>query len=114
MNTYMLLFWAPTKILAMPRSPEQERESGAAWHSWQEALRSAGHLVTGAQLDGAGRCVAGAKKTVTDGPFGGDHVMGGYFVVTASSLEQATDLAKGCPVLRNGGTVEVRPIMNTD
>ena len=38
----------------------------------------------------------------------------GYFVVSASSLEQATDLAKGCPVLQSGGTVEVRPVMVAD
>ena len=54
------------------------------------------------------------EKTVVNGPFGGDHVMGGYFVVSASSLEEATELAKGCPVLGNGGTVEVRPIMDTE
>jgi hypothetical protein len=42
--------------------------------------------------------------------FGGDHAMGGYFVVWASKLAEAAELAKGCPVLQSGGTVEVRPI----
>ncbi len=107
----MLLFWAPKQALAEPRSPEQARASGARWHAWQEALTSAGHSVTGAQLDSTGRCVTGPKKTVADGPFGNDHVMGGYFVVSASSLEEATSLAKGCPALEHGGTVEVRPVM---
>ena len=51
MNAYMLLFWAPKTILAKPRSPEQAKESGVLWHSWERALRSAGHSVTGAQLD---------------------------------------------------------------
>lgn len=27
---------------------------------------------------------------------------------------EATDLAKGCPVLQSGGTVEVRPVMGAD
>jgi hypothetical protein len=114
MNAYMLLFWAPKTILAKPRLPEQAKESGALWQAWERAMRSAGHSVTGAQLDPGGRCVSGASKVVVDGPFGNGHVMGGYFVVSASSLEQATDLAKGCPVLRNGGTVEVRPIMDVE
>src|SRR6202035_1395011 len=114
MSSYMLLFWAPKEVLAKPRSSNQARESGAMWHAWEQTLRRAGHSVTGAQLDAGGRCVTGAEKSVVDGPFGEDHVMGGYFVVTASSLEQATDLAKGCPVLRNGGTVEVRPIMDAE
>jgi hypothetical protein len=40
--------------------------------------------------------------------------MGGYFMVSASNLAEATELAKGCPVLQNGGTVEVRPILDVD
>src|SRR5580658_4029775 len=114
MKSYMLLFWAPKRLLVMPRSPEQARESGERWRFWEQALRQAGHSVTGAQLEAAGRRVIGAEKAIADGTFGDDHVMGGYFVVTASSLEQATDLAKGCPVLQSGGTVEVRPLMDTD
>jgi hypothetical protein len=57
--------------------------------------------------------VIGEEKTIADGPFGKDPVIRGYFVVSALSLEQATDLAK-CPVLQSGGTVEVRPLMPTD
>jgi hypothetical protein len=33
--------------------------------------------------------------------------LSGYSIVTAASLSAASDLAKGCPVLRSGGTVEV-------
>jgi hypothetical protein len=114
MNSYMLLFWAPKQVLAKPRSPEQARASGEMWHAWDQALRKAGHSVTGAQLEAGGRCVTGAGKTIVDGAFGGDHAMGGYFVVSASSLDQATELAKGCPILQNGGTVEVRPVMDAE
>ncbi len=113
MRSYMLLFWAPKELLARPRSPDHARASGEKWHAWQQSLTKAGHSVTGAQREGGGCCVTGSG-TVVDGGFGRDHVMGGYFVVSASSLEQATDLAKGCPVLQNGGTVEVRPVMGTD
>jgi hypothetical protein len=65
-------------------------------------------------LEAAGRCVTGEEKSVADEPFGEGHVMGGYFVVSASSLEEVTDLAKGCPVLQSGGTVEIRPIMDAE
>jgi hypothetical protein len=114
MMSYVLLFWAPKHVLAKPRSPEQERESRERWHAWHHAPSGAGHSVTGAQLEASGRCVAGAEKTIVDGSFGDNHVMGGYFIVSASSLEEATALAEGCPVLQSGGTVEVRPIMNAD
>jgi hypothetical protein len=114
MNSYMLLFWTPKHLLATPRSADQARESGERWHAWEQALRAAGHSVTGAQLEAGGRCVTGASKSVAQGSFSSDHVMGGYFVVSASSLEEATDLAKGCPILQAGGTVEMRPVMVVD
>lgn len=110
MASYMLLFWAPKHVLTQPRSNEQAAASGAKWHAWDKALRDAGHSVTGAQLESGGRCVSGAGLAVSEGPFAGDHVMGGWFIVSAASLDEATDLAKGCPVLANGGTVEVRPV----
>jgi hypothetical protein len=112
MSSYMLLFWAPRHVLAKPRSGEEARASGERWQAWRQALVSGGHEVTGgAQLEAAGRCLIGPEKRVADGPFGLDHTMGGYFVVSASTLEEATELAKGCPVLDHGGTVEVRPLM---
>lgn len=113
MKSFMFLFWAPKHVLAAPRSPEQARESGDKWRDWEQALGELGSSVTGAQLESLGRCITGHKKTVTEETFGGDHVMGGYFIITASTLEQATELAKGCPVLANGGTVEVRPLVTT-
>ena len=115
MGSYMLLFWAPRQALAKPRSAEQARESGERWHAWRRALQDAGHSVTGgAQLEAGGRRVSGTEARIVDGAFGGDHVMGGYFVVTAASLDEAANLAKGCPVLHAGGTVEVRPVMEGD
>jgi hypothetical protein len=113
MGSYMLLLWAPKQLLAKPRSADEARESNESWRGWHQALTRAGHDVTGAQLDSGARCVTGAEKRVVDGAFSPDHTVGGYYVVSASSLEEATDLAKGCPLLRSGGTVEVRPLMTS-
>jgi hypothetical protein len=40
-------------------------------------------------------------------------LIGGYSVIAADSLEQAAELAKGCPFLRNNpaGSVLIRPIL---
>ncbi|MBI3725559.1 hypothetical protein HY251_16645 [bacterium] len=114
MPSYMFLFRAPKTALTMARSPESARESGERWHSWGEALRESGHLTDGGQLQPGGQCVRGAEKKITEGAFGDDHQVGGYFLVKAASLAEATELAKGCPVLPNGGTVEVRPLVSFD
>lgn len=39
-----------------------------------------------------------------------DHI-GGYTVITASDLDEATDIARGCPFLAVGGTVEIRSVL---
>ena len=53
---------------------------------------------------------SGATKTVsadriTDG--GGSNPATGYSLVDAADIDAATAIAKGCPVTRGGGTVEV-------
>jgi hypothetical protein len=55
--------------------------------------------------------VRDGKATVTDGPFAEtkEH-LGGYYLVEASSVDEATSLAAGIPGARFG-CVEVRPIM---
>ena len=59
----------------------------------------------------SGRILTGKKMSVTDGPFGETKdIVGGYLVVTASNLDSATELARGCPILANNGTVEVREL----
>jgi hypothetical protein len=56
--------------------------------------------------------LADGKPLVTDGPFADTkEVFGGYYLVEADNLDQATELAARIPVLRLGGTVEIRPIM---
>jgi hypothetical protein len=52
-------------------------------------------------------------NVVTDGPYTEiKESVGGYTVVKADSLDEAVELAKGCPILTVGGNVEVREIEN--
>jgi hypothetical protein len=58
----------------------------------------------------------GAQKVVTNGPFGDiKETIGGYIIVKATSIEEAVEFAKGCPVLQgDGNSVEVRKIAKGD
>ena len=40
-----------------------------------------------------------------------NQTLGGNMIVKANSLTEATELAKDCPILKMGGTVEVRNIL---
>ena len=67
------------------------------------ALQSV-HTATTIRPDGAG------GFTVTDGPFvESKEALGGYYLVEATDLDEAIELAKQVPVVKGG--LEVRPIM---
>jgi hypothetical protein len=80
---------------------EAEREAAmAAWGSWFGQLGSAvvdaGNPFGPSAAVGSGGVNGGATSGLT-----------GYSVIDADSLSAAGELAKGCPVLANGGSVEV-------
>jgi hypothetical protein len=55
--------------------------------------------------------VVNSKKVVTDGPFvESKEIVGGFSIVSAESIAAAAELAKGCPNLLTGGSVEVRTL----
>jgi hypothetical protein len=50
---------------------------------------------------------------VTDGPFAETHEqLGGYFLIDAENLDEATSIAARIPSARTG-TIEVRPLVET-
>jgi hypothetical protein len=92
-------------------TPEQAQKSLAAWLSWIRELEAKGHLKNpGQPLDPAGKVVRGKNKLVSDGPYveAKDLILG-FIVIEARDLAEAAELAKGCPMLDGGGSVEIRP-----
>lgn len=84
-----------------PESPEEGQKVMAAWMAWYESMGTA-------VADGG--APVGMSKTVTASGIednGGSNPLSGFTLVTADSIEAATELAKGCPILQDGGTVEV-------
>ena len=66
-------------------------------------------MKTGQRLGSTGKTVS--RKSVTDGPFGETmEVIGGYWFIVASSLEEAAQIAAGNPCLNCGLFYEIRPI----
>jgi hypothetical protein len=43
---------------------------------------------------------------------GGANPISGYSVIEASSLEDAHKKAKGCPILKDGGSIEIAQAMD--
>lgn len=86
----------------MPESPEEQEKLMAAWGAWFGALGEA--IVDGGNPFEPASTVA-ADGAVSAG--GGTNPLTGYSIVEAADLDEAVTMAKGCPVLDNGGNVEV-------
>src|SRR5215475_5396121 len=93
-------------------SPSEMEKYMNKWRAWIGELAQAGKFKAGNPLESEGKVIAGKKQLVTDGPFAeAKEVGGGYLIVTAKDLKAATQLAKGCPIYENGGSTEVRAIV---
>jgi hypothetical protein len=94
-------------------NPEQMQKVMQKWMGWFKELGDKGNLKdAGHPLEVGGKVVRGKQKPVTDGPFAeAKDVVGGYSVIIAKDLSQAAELSSGCPILEDGGSVEVRAIM---
>ena len=99
------------------RSPEEAQQAMQRWMTWLKDLTDKGHITDpGHPLERNGKLVKGRHRTITDGPFAeAKDVVGGYTLVHAVDLDQATALAAGCPIFELAdGTVEVRPVMRME
>ena len=93
-------------------TPAQLQANMQKWANWMQELGKKGHFKAGEPLENTGKVLTSRKKTISDGPYAeAKDVVGGYLIVTAETLEHATELAKGCPIFEHDtGSVEVRAI----
>ncbi|MDT0343903.1 YciI family protein [Streptomyces litchfieldiae] len=55
--------------------------------------------------------VVGGRTLMTDGPFADTkEVLGGFYLLEAADLDEATELAARVPAVRLGATIEIRPV----
>jgi hypothetical protein len=72
-------------------------EQLARWPAWFEDIKDS--------IADRGNQVGRVREVGGDGPRADE--LGGYIVVNAESLDAAAALAGGCPILQQGGSVEV-------
>lgn len=111
-SDFLLLFRNAGPDTHAHLSPEQRTQMARQWNDWVESLLARGSLKHGRPLALGGRVVSGpGGARVNDGPFAeGKEVVGGYLFVAAAGIDEATAIARQCPGLSVGLTVEVRPV----
>jgi hypothetical protein len=109
MNEFLLIFRRDFKISDLQPSPEQLQQTMKEWQNWMGSIAAQNKLVSsGNRLADEGKVVK-PGAVVTNGPYVEiKELIGGYIMISAGSLEEATEISKGCPILNVGGSVEVR------
>jgi hypothetical protein len=108
---YMLLIYIDEQTLSQAKREECYAESVQLTHQ----LKSSGQYLAANPLQPTSTAtsvrVRNGKPLVTDGPFAETREqLGGYFLIDANDLDEATGIAARIPGARLG-TVEIRPVM---
>ena len=112
MEKFMLIFQGG---MNPDRSPEAMQSNMGKWMAWIDKLNKEERYVSGEPLLPGGKKITGSYKNVTDGPYTeGKELVGGFFVIKAADINEAVELCKDYPDYENGGTIQVRQVMNID
>ena len=92
-------------------TPEQMQASIKQWQDWIGGIAAQGKFLSTNRLGSEGKTLK-PNSIVTDGPYAEvKEMIGGYLIVKAADLNEAMQLANGCPMLDIGGHVEVRNVV---
>jgi hypothetical protein len=112
----------PRYMLVLSEDPSQYRDVSPAdmqailekYGAWSQALVARGAHLGGEKLtDEGGRRMRRqqGKVVVVDGPYAeAREVVGGYFLIQAKDYDEAVAIARDCPHLEFGGTIDVRQV----
>ena len=93
-------------------SPEQMQTIMKKWQDWMGGIAAQNKLANPGNRLGSEGKVLKAGNVVTDGPYAEiKEMISGYIVIKAASIAEATEIAKGCPILEMNGSVEVRNVI---
>ncbi len=110
MKDFLLVFRMNSSEMPK-RSPEEMQANTKRWMDWIGSIAAQNKLTDrGNRLEASGKVVK-PNNVIADGPYTEiKESIGGYSIIKAESLDEAAEIAKGCPVFLVGGSVEVREI----
>jgi hypothetical protein len=102
---YVLVYYGG----GMPEGAAAQARVLKQWETWYGRLGPA-------VVDGGNPMSGAVNKIRTDGSVAKGPIgkrASGYSIIEASSLDKATKMAKGCPILRGGGEIAVYETFNS-
>lgn len=115
MKEFVLIFRNSVNPEIKP-SAEQMQQVLTNWMNWMGSIAAQDKLVDkGNRLSMTEAKTVGAGNVITDGPFTEiKEFINGYLIVKTSTIDEAVEIAKECPILTIGGKVEVRKVVSPD
>ena len=112
---YMLLIYDAEKTWEDMPEAEKNRLFGE-YMQFTNDIKASGHFIAGDALQPVRTAtsvrVRSGKTSTTDGPFAETREqLGGYYLINAKDLDEATKIAAKIPSATIG-TIEIRPVMN--
>ena len=118
MKEFALIFRANEGMAsaATEITPAQMQERMTHWNNWMGSIAARDRLSSSGNRLGIRESKTVAPgNVVTDGPFTEvKEFINGFIIVKAQNVDEAVEMAKGCPILAGGGKVEVRPLVSPD
>lgn len=109
LKDYMLLF----RMMPSDQqpTPEQMNAMQQEWGMFIGGIAAQAKLVSTSRLGFDGNIID-KKGSVSNGiNVANNETLSGNMIVKATTIDEATEIARGCPVLAMGGSVEVRNII---
>lgn len=109
MNDFVLIFRREYNTKESQPSEQEMQTYLKHWQDWFLSLAAQDLLVRPIQRWDTQGVVVTQDKLATDGPYSkANQSIGGLIVIKAEDYSHAREIARGCPVLELGGTVEIR------
>jgi len=109
MNEFLLVIHRDLTSSDAKPSPEQMQAAIKPFQDWIGGIAAQNKLVAPPRRWDADGRVIKQNNTVTNGPYAEiKESIGGVFMIRANDYDEAVEIAKGCPILQWGATVELR------
>jgi len=108
MNQFLIVIHRDIKSKDASPTPAQMQQAIKPFQDWIGGIAAQNKLVVAPmRWDLDGRVVK--HNSVINGPYAEiKESVGGVFVVKADNYDEAVEMAKGCPIIQWGASVEVR------
>ena len=109
MNEFLLVIHRDVISKDASPSPEQMQAAIKPFQDWIGGIAAQNKLAMPPKRWEAGGRVVKQNNAVTNGPYAEiKESIGGVLLIRAEDYDDAVEIAKGCPILQWGATVEVR------